>query len=101
MGLARFAAMLAMAGLAGCAALVTVSSPPATGPEPHDPIPQDCGATRLSGWVGQPVAALDEQYLPVTVRVLAPGDPVTEDYSPARLNILLDGAGRITEFRCG
>ena len=101
MGLARYAGILATACLAGCAALVTVSSQPATGPEPHDPTPQDCGATRLLGWVGQPVAALDEQYLPVTVRVLAPGDPVTEDYSPTRLNILLNTAGRITEFRCG
>lgn len=101
MGLVRCAVMLGMAVLAGCAMRDMEPGNPGAASEPHDPLPQDCGAARLAGWVGQPVAAVDEQYLPVTVRVLAPGDPVTEDFSAARLNILLDGAGRITEFRCG
>lgn len=102
MGLARGAVMLGLAVLAGCAApRGAAPGGPAATAEPHAPLPQDCGAARLAGWLGQPVAAVDEQYLPVAVRVLRPGDPVTEDFSPMRLNILLDGAGRITEFRCG
>ena len=79
--------------LAGCAA------PPVA--EPDHGAPQGCGAGRLAGWVGQPVAALDEQYLPSTVRILAPGTPVTEDFSPSRLNVDVDAAGTITGFHCG
>lgn len=79
--------------LAGCAA------PPVD--EPDHGAPQGCGAGRLAGWVGQPVAALDEQYLPSTVRILAPGTPVTEDFSPNRLNVDVDAAGTITGFHCG
>lgn len=101
MQLARSACVLWLAALAGCGAAAVAPGSGGTTVEPHDPVPQDCAAARLSGWLGQPMAALDEQYLPITVRVLAPGDPVTEDFSAARLNILLDGAGRITEFRCG
>lgn len=79
--------------LAGCAA------PPVA--EPDHGAPQGCGAGRLAGWVGQPVTALDEQYLPSTVRILAPGTPVTEDFSPSRLNVDVDAAGTITGFHCG
>ena len=69
--------------------------------EPDHGAPQGCGAGRLAGWVGQPVTALDEQYLPSTVRILAPGTPVTEDFSPSRLNVDVDAAGTITGFHCG
>ncbi|GGO35942.1 hypothetical protein GCM10010991_29060 [Gemmobacter aquaticus] len=55
----------------------------------------------MAGWVGQPVAALDEQYLPSTIRILRPGTPVTEDFSPSRLNVDVDAAGTITGFHCG
>lgn len=34
-------------------------------------------------------------------RWIKPGDAVTMDYSPTRLNIDLDDAGRITKFHCG
>jgi hypothetical protein len=79
--------------LAGCAA------PRVDAPGRDDP--QGCGAGRLAGWVGQPVSALDEQYLPASVRILAPGTPVTEDYSPSRLNVDVDAARIITGFHCG
>ena len=74
--------------LAGCA------QPPAE-------TPGNCGASRLGGWIGQPADALDEQYLPEAHRLIAPGQAVTEDYRPNRLNVLLDRRGRITGFRCG
>lgn len=77
------------------------------GPAPDRPLPPDgvapasCGASRLEGFVGQPVAALNAQYLPETVRIIRPGDAVTEDYSPSRLNVVLDDKDIITEFWCG
>lgn len=36
-----------------------------------------------------------------TVRVLAPGTAATMDFNPARLNVVTDDAGTVTELRCG
>lgn len=65
------------------------------------PSEASCGAARLGGWVGQPVAALDEQYLPQTVRLIRPGDAVTEDFKPGRLNVILDASDLLVAFHCG
>jgi hypothetical protein len=35
------------------------------------------------------------------VRVIRPGQAVTMDYSPARLNIEVNGAERISRVSCG
>lgn len=59
-----------------------------------------CGAAGLAGLVGQPLAALPDGSWG-TLRVIHPGDAVTEDYSPARLNVYLDDAGIIRELTCG
>lgn len=34
-------------------------------------------------------------------RIISPGDPVTEDYSPDRLNIFVDPKGWIARVTCG
>ncbi|MDQ1848689.1 I78 family peptidase inhibitor [Gemmobacter fulvus] len=81
-------------GLAGC-----VAAP--QGPVSGGADQASCGAARLGGYVGQPRLALDEQYLPQTVRFIRPGDAVTEDFSPSRLNVTLDRADQITGFWCG
>ena len=36
-----------------------------------------------------------------TLRWIRPGDAVTMDYRPDRLNIHLDGEGRVERFQCG
>ena len=36
-----------------------------------------------------------------TLRWIRPGDVVTMDYSESRLNIHLDGQGRVERFNCG
>ena len=50
-------------------------------------------------------SALDAEALRLSgarrLRWIRPGDMVTMDYSPQRLNIHLDGAGRIERFTCG
>ena len=66
-----------------------------------EPSEASCGAARLGGWAGQPVAALDEQYLPQTVRLIRPGDAVTEDFKPGRLNVILDASDLVVAFHCG
>jgi hypothetical protein len=60
-----------------------------------------CGAGRLGGYVGREPDTLDPQYLPLTVRIIGPDDPVTEDYSATRLNVDLDRQGLIRRFWCG
>jgi len=65
-----------------------------------DPALQPCGADALQAAVGEPVGAVS---LPagVKVRIIRPGDAVTMDYSPDRLNIELDEDDRVVRVRCG
>ena len=66
----------------------------------------DCGAEKLARWLNvlpsddvkaQIVATVGER----RIRYIAPGDMVTMDFSPARLNVELGEDGRIKLFRCG
>lgn len=69
----------------------------------------ECGAGALEGRIGQEVVqgaggtsiggvAVDA---PGPIRVIAPGQPVTQDYSPARLNLDVDASGRLVRPWCG
>ena len=60
-----------------------------------------CGAEALQNLVGQPKTALDDAALPAVVRVIHPGDAVTLDFNPARLNVELDADGVIAKLSCG
>jgi len=44
---------------------------------------------------------LMEAYVTPPYRILRLGSPGAQDYSPSRLNIVLDPDGRITNLRCG
>lgn len=89
-------------GAALCLMLLVSACGPIRGPAtPAGAVPDACGASRLAGFRGLPVAELDEQYLPQTVRLIRPGDAVTEDFNAARLNVDLDAADRIRGFWCG
>ena len=65
-----------------------------------------CGADRLARWLNvlpsddvkaQIAAAVGER----RIRYIGPGDVVTMDFSPSRLNVELGEDGRIKRFRCG
>lgn len=73
------------------------------GPPAADPGGQAdaCGASRLQGLVGQPETVLATMRFTQTLRVVHPGTAVTMDYSPFRLNILIDATGRIERVSCG
>lgn len=66
-----------------------------------------CGARDLRGYLGQPALALEGARLvgadgsPVTLRVIRPGDAVTEDVVPTRVNLRTDAAGIIAAVDCG
>lgn len=89
--------------LSGC----TVS--PGPGGEPTPVLPSDCGAEALQDRIGLPVTgttAADVRIAgqPVlsrgTVRVIHPGQPVTEDYRPDRLNLEVNSAGNLVRAYC-
>ncbi len=83
-------AILAAAAVAGCV-------------EPKvDVTEESCGAERLQYLVGQDEGALAAMTFEAgAVRVIRPGQAVTMDFSPSRLNLELDGSGRIQRVYCG
>ena len=65
-----------------------------------------CGADKLGRWLNvlpaddvkaRIAAAVGER----RIRYIGPGDVVTMDFSPSRLNVELGEDGRIKRFRCG
>lgn len=66
-----------------------------------------CGARDLRQLVGQQgagvagVRIVGADGLPVPVRVIGPGDAVTQDFNPQRVNVRTDAAGTITAVDCG
>ncbi len=92
--------------LAGCAGM---SSPP-----PHESAPPpprvenqaDCGAERVQDRVGREYsesleASIREESGAAAVRVIRPGEAVTLDHRPDRLNVRLDDDDIISEIDCG
>jgi hypothetical protein len=95
------AAALASLSMAGCI-------PPATPPSspPLDTTADQCGAGKLRAYLNQlPTSdAMDRIRAEVgerPIRTIRPGEAVTMDFAPARLNIEIGEDGRIGRFRCG
>ncbi len=89
---------LAVAAVSGC-----VPGAPPLGP-PEQVIPpmgDDCGVARLGGHIGRDLASLAGIPLPGDLRAIRPGQEVTRDLSPTRLNVQLDAGGRILRLFCG
>ena len=116
------AALLAAVALAACSELdqqaleprqpptlpdTPVSSPvlrtPEPAPEPIQDAPKDaCGAAALAHLVGKNKSEIPVPVNPAQRRVACTTCPITEDFSPWRLNIFYDAkTGVITEVRCG
>ena len=60
-----------------------------------------CGAVPRQYLVGQAIGEVDLESLARSVRTIYPGQPVTMDHRPDRLNIDLDGDGVIVRLWCG
>lgn len=86
-------AALALLGLgAGCAAVH---------PGPQHDGGAACGAAAYGHLWLAPAARAAEIAAPGGVRVIRPGDGVTPDHRPDRLNVEIDPLGRIVGLRCG
>lgn len=86
---------LAASVLSGCATVGSVLGRD----DPVDPT-DPCGAQGYSSLLGSSLAAVT---LPADLndRVVRPGDAVTFDYDPTRLNIELNDDGLIVGLSCG
>jgi len=100
---------LAAVSLSATLALAACSSS-ITPPDTSLPPPLDCGAGALMNKIGQPVTGSTAQDVRVggspiatsgTVRVIAPGQPVTQDYRPDRLNLEVSDIGNLVRPTCG
>lgn len=94
------------AGKAGNSISEKRPSPSATAIVPEEP-DDTCGASKITPWVGK------EATVPVRIEVvratgargdrwLYPDSPATMDYSPTRLNVIMEkGTDKIVSARCG
>lgn len=72
-----------------------------TRPDPFVVSGDACGASRFSHLVGAPVAELHQAGLPANANVLGQGGRLTTlEYEPARLNVVVNGAGRVVAIGC-
>lgn len=90
--------------LAACANAAESPAPAAATPERE--VNTECDLRQLDKFVGQPASpalAAEAQKLSGTrtVRWKAPGQAVTMDYSPSRLNIQIDETQKVIGFDCG
>jgi hypothetical protein len=80
----------------------------ATTPTPESPPPPagECNSDAAGALVGREASAdLGAEALRLSgarrLRWIRPGDVVTMDYSPQRLNVHLDAAGKVESLACG
>lgn len=92
--------MLKLSGLAVLATvmLLTGCYLPVTDPMPDE---SACGASDLQSLVGQSASVLETMRFGVVTRIIRPGDAVTMDYVPDRLNIAIDSQEIISRVSCG
>jgi hypothetical protein len=101
------ASVLALAMFAAACA-PTSETPKQEPPRAGSPMPQTaeeataqdtCGAAQYRALIGTNIAAVTLPSGP-HIRVIQPGAPITQDFSPDRLNIMVDANGVITELQC-
>lgn len=84
---------IALLLVAGC------TTAPSPGREAAPAAGDACGASAYQNLIGQD--AVVELSLPEPKRSYRLGDPVTQDFVPERLNIVLDDTDTITAINCG
>jgi hypothetical protein len=90
--------------LAGC---IPRTQPPAQPPPPlTDTTGDECGASRLGDYLNllptdDAMAKIRAAVGERPIRTIRPGQAVTMDFAPGRLDIELGVDGRIKRFRCG
>lgn len=87
------------AGLAACAPMERPATPPASPAEGGA-----CNADAAQPFVGKPAASAEQARAASgarAARLIRPGQAVTMDYRPDRLNVELDASDIIVRISCG
>jgi len=90
--------------LAGCGGSPSAPSRPVQSAPPvsAQPSGDQCGATQLQALIGQPRTSIPVPVDVTSRRVACTTCPLTEDYSPSRLNILYNrDSGLVERVFCG
>lgn len=58
------------------------------------------GGDQVQYLIDQPVSGVRDRF-PVGARITPTGGLISQEYSPNRMNVDLDGAGEITRIWCG
>ncbi len=97
------AALAGLALLAGCAAQ-DIPAPQAGdalfAPEDFVVAGDACGASEFAHLVGEEFVTTHQAAMPADTRVVRANMANTLEYTPARLNVFLDGRGRIAAIGC-
>jgi len=97
----RFGVVLLLGMLAACGSGVQVSAPVSSGPTIPPPQSDTCQATPYARLIGQDATALERELILRQVRLIRPGDAVTQDFRPVRLNFEIGPDNRILRIFCG
>ena len=89
--------ILAAMALQACEVIIPTPLPP---PTPQASL-ASCYAVGLEGLVGSPVRLLPTDGAWSSLRIIKPGQMVTMDYNPTRLNVPVNAAGTILSLSCG
>jgi hypothetical protein len=99
---------LIVAGVIAGVIILAASAPAATHQTPENFAATSDNSTApvescdFNSLIGQSVKVIDRStFGNRVVRIMHPDDPVTMDYAPSRINILLDKHNVITEVKCG
>jgi hypothetical protein len=98
------------AGIAILATIIACTAPARADGPATEPATPDCGAAALEASIGKAVVGTTAEDVTVggapvqskgVVRVIMPGDMVTQDFSEDRLNLEVDEAGNLARATCG
>ena len=83
--------------LAACGPVVVLPTEPDGGNGSSD----SCGAAGLTEFLGQDASVIAATLFTNPIRVIRPGEMVTMEFNPNRINFEVDGEERIVRIYCG
>ncbi len=94
-------AMMRLIPIVLCLAVVGCAAPEVELPPAPTPQSDTCGAAPYTRLIGQDATELERELILRQVRIIRPGDLVTQDFVPTRINFVVGPAGRIARIYCG
>lgn len=101
LGCAAPQAQVPAAGSSAANSGVATSSPSMQTVAPTLPVLKESECKFPKEWIGKKIDRDAVKAAAKAVRILHPNDPATMDYSPERLNVIIDSNDIVTEVNCG